>query len=300
MYYLRKSLSIIEIITLVLIIVMIPIEPAKAQSTSLVEIATIGHGTAEVVDWHPDGSMLAIGGTYGLWLYTDNFQIISHIPIGSEHGSVRWIEWSPDGSLIAAGLDELQIWDTSNLSLSASIPMFSDDPIQPFAWNSDSTKVVTIQDKNVVISNAQTGQELIEIITGHSVLQYVTWSPDSNYIATGGLGEMPRIWDASTGSSVVTINRDAVHIAVWSPDSSTIALSHIDSIDIEIWDVASNQLVTTLTGHNGRIARLWWGEQKLISISGNDNEVRIWDVPSAQSVVLPVKSAFHYQYWMEA
>lgn len=42
------------------------------------EILHIGCGIIRDVAWSPDGRILAVGGSQGLWLYTSDFQDISH------------------------------------------------------------------------------------------------------------------------------------------------------------------------------------------------------------------------------
>jgi eukaryotic-like serine/threonine-protein kinase len=70
---------------------------------------------------------------------------------------------------------------------------------------------------------------------GHKFgVQALAWSPDGKRIASGSWDTTVQVWDASTGSHVLTYtgHSSPVGALAWSPDGMSIA-SVAD--DIEVW-----------------------------------------------------------------
>ena len=64
------------------------------------------------------------------------------------------------------------------------------------------------------------------IYRGHTAgVQTVTWSPDSNRVASGSLDTTIQVWDALSGEHVAlyTGHTDAVNTVAWSPNGASIA-----------------------------------------------------------------------------
>jgi hypothetical protein len=42
------------------------------------QVAVFGRGTAETLAWYPDGELLAVAGSRGIWLYDDTLTDVAH------------------------------------------------------------------------------------------------------------------------------------------------------------------------------------------------------------------------------
>lgn len=74
--------------------------------------------------------------------------------------------------------------------------------------------------------------------TGHpGGADAVAWSPDGQYVASGGMYDATvQIWHARTGNVVFTFrgHQKPVSYIGWSPDGTTIA--SVDADQVLIWD----------------------------------------------------------------
>src|SRR5258707_9847269 len=73
---------------------------------------------------------------------------------------------------------------------------------------------------------------LLLTYNGHSAaVLAVTWSPDINFIASGGQDHVVHVWRARSGNDTYTYggHSDAVNAVGWSPDGSAIASGSSDT-----------------------------------------------------------------------
>ncbi len=84
-------------------------------------------------------------------------------------------------------------------------------------------------------------------------------------------------FDIANGDLPNIQTRTTVYSVAWSPDGSKIAEGELDGT-IEIWNVASRQLITTVQGHTGLVSQLIFTADgtKLASVSA-DGTARIWN-----------------------
>lgn len=84
----------------------------------IIEVARFGRGTAYTLAWRPDGEVLAVGSSTGVWFFDEGFNELGRLV---ENMQVGEIHWSPDGLyLLALSLNgnncEIKLFDymTSN------------------------------------------------------------------------------------------------------------------------------------------------------------------------------------------
>jgi WD40 repeat protein len=79
---------------------LIPASQAQEPPTppSLPVTLSPGRGGAFALQWRPDGEVLVISGSKGLWFLDKTFNFIGHT---NKFGASGQIEWSPDGQYLA-------------------------------------------------------------------------------------------------------------------------------------------------------------------------------------------------------
>jgi len=69
------------------------------------QIARIGNGTIQQVAWSPDGNILALAGSTGIWLYdANNLDTLPRV-LGSDQNYIDAISFSADNHSLLAVTD---------------------------------------------------------------------------------------------------------------------------------------------------------------------------------------------------
>jgi len=122
---------------------------------------------------------------------------------------------------------------------------------------------------------------LLKTLKGHNdKVQSVTYSLDGKYIASGSNDKTIKIWEASSGICIKTINEhEIVSSVVFSPDGKCVA-SECSDDKMKIWEVSSGDCMRTLEGHIDSVNSLSYSPDGKCIVSGSDDKtVKIWENP---------------------
>ena len=107
----------------------------------------------------------------------------------------------------------------------------------------------------------------------------VAISPDGQRLASGSQDHTVKVWDASTGQELLTLNghTDTVWGVAFSPDGQRLA-SASDDQTVKVWDASTGQEFLTFTGHTDRV----WGvayspDGRRLASASLDGTVKVWD-----------------------
>lgn len=197
--------------------------------------ARVGRGQVNQIAYAPDTQTLAVASSIGVWLYRLNPP--DHGRLLSTAASIQSVDWSPDGHLLVGGT-------------SGAI----------FVWSiSDGRMVQTI--------------ELPEDMALYSPVQ---WSPDGVFIAANVLlvgRSETRIWSPVTGQLLHLFSHTNANRSLsWSPDSHQLAIAVGN--DLQIWSVATEQIVSILHGRASSIDQVAWSPDGSNLATGSLDEVR--------------------------
>jgi WD40 repeat protein len=100
--------------------------------------------------------------------------------------------------------------------------------------------------------------ELLFAMTGHQgYVHTLAWSPDSTRLATAGVDDTVRVWDASRGTLIRVLPNKFAQGMAWSPDEQYLASGCGERV-VKIWNArtlaefGSLSTVRTLTGEATR------------------------------------------------
>src|SRR3989442_7887402 len=121
------------------------------------------------------------------------------------------------------------------------------------------------------------------VLHGHPWFVFgVAWSPDDRLLASSGWDDTVRIWDASTGSIVLTL-RDPDRVETffysiaWSPDGKFLASGSFQQ-GVQVWEVTTGKC--RWVGHTDAPARIrqvvWSPDGTRLASCGEDGSVCLW------------------------
>lgn len=257
------------------------------------------------VAWSSDGSRIASGSadtTVQVWHPMSGRRYFTYRGFSRE---VSTVAWSPKDSYLAAGSWDatIQIRQTATGSKVLTYQGHS-SPIHTLAW-APTTAPLTLEegwrivsasgdplyankDNSVQIWYVQPAQQSAHAQTMHeAALLYdehfyyvcdIAWSPDGTKLASASADTRVHIWDARTGSTILTYrgHSSKVNAVTWSPDGTRIA-SASDDGTVQIWRADTGETILTYRGHTKEVQSVAWAPNgKRIASAGNDATVQVW------------------------
>jgi WD40 repeat protein len=270
----------------------------------------------------PDGRLLAVGTTARVsphpgvaWLWDLRTGRLTATLRGHED-SVRQIRFSPDGRTLATVSEkwqgkpgqwltrsEVRLWDPGTGRLKGLLPSTPAEDIMgsllAFSPDGRSLAVATsaggMQNRRRVTSGEiqlwdVTTRRLKATMRGHTdQIRVLSFSPDSNILASAGHDRTARLWDVASGRerAILGGHMHFVTQVAFSPDGKTLATGSGRSRsagEVKLWEVPGGHLKATLTGHRGWIYSLAFSpDSRTLATASEDGTVRLWDVRGARS-----------------
>ena len=264
------------------------------------KIATLTLEPLRSVTFSPDrdSKMLASSGydgTVRLW----NIEARTQIAVLNKDG-VYNLSFSPNGKKLTGfgryGRSIL-LWDvdtgTEIAMIPADIPR-AGDVFSSVSFSPDSRILASAgyDPGTVHLWDIATGNEKIMVTRHTGGVSYgstrgiasVSFSPDSEMLASGGQRGTVRLWNVETRTEIVELSGDAgpVRSVRFSPvrDSEMLASGGLDGT-VHLWNVETRTKIGALTGHIGAVFSLSFSPdgKRLASIAGDhEGELRLWDV----------------------
>ncbi|KAF9425025.1 hypothetical protein BGZ94_007901 [Podila epigama] len=126
-------------------------------------------------------------------------------------------------------------------------------------------------------------------------LSQCTFSPDSNYLATGSFRGLCKIWSIPDSKHVHTLrgHTDKIGGIKWHPNAHisldrgavNLATGGSDGL-VHLWSLESETPIQTLKGHESRVARIAFHPNgRFLGSAGFDGTWRLWDVDVGTELV---------------
>ncbi|HEU5384064.1 MAG TPA: hypothetical protein VFV38_52385 [Ktedonobacteraceae bacterium] len=263
------------------------------------------------VAWSPDGQWIASGGC-------DNHVFVWHARTGeilttyTKH--TAWIgnglAWSPDGRYLAsASWDKsVHIWEAKTGKTCLRYQKHG-GVVTSVAWSPDGTQVVSgggYPECAIHVWNASTGHLnviykahmqdtegtrplLKEVLTtdetwarGPDSVRSLAWSPDSRWIASVGLRNVFRVWNAQTGEDLIARAQNRTNGPLtWSSDSSLLATGSQNGVDV--WNIEQKSVMLNYAPakRDAVMALAWSPDMRALVAGGEHPHVCVWEVDIA-------------------
>ncbi|MEN8136001.1 MAG: hypothetical protein ABFS18_10790 [Thermodesulfobacteriota bacterium] len=265
---------------------------AAAEVDSFLRLNLKAHkGEVTAVDISPDGRLVVSGGLDGkvrIWNIADGKELHAF----GENLEVADVAFSPNGLRVICAArndrkkDVIQIWDYTKEKLREEIEGHS-QRINTVAYSPNGKMIASGSGDNTVKTwYASNGRDIHSYKAGKNDVLAVSWSPDSDYIASGlSWDSNILVWNTSRDKLVKTLDGhgDWVTAVLYSPSGRNIISGSKDG-SIRIWDSGSGK-------ETSMFREAWWGEIRELAISGDgsylagateNNSVVIWYVASGK------------------
>jgi WD40 repeat protein len=138
-----------------------------------------------------------------------------------------------------------------NLDQVVELARWGKGGITDIKYSADGKTVAVGSSLGISIRNADSFDEILNIETGGIYVYSAALSTDGKYVAAGLDDKTAKIWNATDGSLLQTLegHTDVVYSVAFSPDGTLIATGSEDKT-ANIWNVSDGSLVKTIKGHN--------------------------------------------------
>jgi sugar lactone lactonase YvrE len=159
--------------------------------------------------------------------------------------------------------------------------------IHSAAFSPDGLTIVTASwDQTARLWNAETGQELHQLI-GHTARVWsAAFSPNNQTIVTAGEDRTVRLWDVKTGQELrrLTGHTARVWSATVSPAGQMIVTASEDKT-ARLWDAGTGREIRQLTGHTASVNSAAFSPDGLTIITASwDRTARLWDGETGREI----------------
>ena len=246
----------------------------------VVQLARWGRGTINQVVFSPDGHLLAIASSLGLYLY--DAETLREVYFSETRSRVRSVAFSPDGQTLASGSEDktVRLWRVSDGALLRTLEGHTAGVLSVGFSPDGQTLASGSYDGTVRLWRVSDGT-LLRTLEGHTTwVRSVAFSPDGQTLASGSGDQTVRLWRVSDGALLRTLEGHTAGVlsVAFSPDGETLA-SGSDASTVRLWRVSDGTLLGTLEGHTAGVLSVAFSPDGRALASGSyDGTVRLWRV----------------------
>lgn len=245
-----------------------------------------------LVDWSSQNVLsVGLGSCVYLWSACTS-QVTRLCDLSGDGNSVTSVAWNERGNLVAVGthLGYIQIWDVAVNKQVAKLQGHN-ARVGALAWNgevlSSGSRDRLILQRDVrtpcIVGERRLGAHRQEVCG-------LKWSPDNQYLASGGNDNRLYVWNLHSLSPVQTYTEHlaAVKAIAWSPHHHGLLASGGGTADrcIRFWNTLTGQPMQCVdTG--SQVCNLAWSKHssELVSTHGySQNQILVWKYPSLTQV----------------
>ncbi|MDJ0589135.1 MAG: NB-ARC domain-containing protein [Pleurocapsa sp. MO_226.B13] len=253
------------------------------------------------VAFSPDGQLVASGShdrTVRLW-DVDTGQCLKTLT-----GHTNWIwsvAFSPDRQSLASGSEDrtVRLWDVDTgqcLKILEghthrvwSVAFSPNNKILASGGEDQTVRFWEANRGGAELSHAGGSVKPLQFISGQCLRTLqgyarqvwgVAFSPDGQFLASGGDEKFIRLWQVETGTCCKTLagHTHRVSSVDWSPDGATLVSGGEDRT-VRLWNVQTGQCLKTLSGHTKQIWSVTFSpDGTIIASGGEDRTIALWQV----------------------
>lgn len=245
-----------------------------------------------LVDWSSQNVLsVGLGSCVYLWSACTS-QVTRLCDLSNDANSVTSVAWNERGNLVAVGTHTgyVQVWDVA-VSKQVNKLVGHSARVGALAWNGDMLSSGS-RDRIILQRDVRTPALVSERrLVGHrQEVCGLKWSPDNQYLASGGNDNRLYVWNMHSLSPLQTYTEHlaAVKAIAWSPHHHGLLASGGGTADrcIRFWNTLTGQPMQCVdTG--SQVCNLAWSKHssELVSTHGySQNQILVWKYPTLTQV----------------
>lgn len=245
-----------------------------------------------LVDWSSQNVLsVGLGSCVYLWSACTS-QVTRLCDLSGDGNSVTSVAWNERGNYVAVGTHNgyVQVWDVA-VSKQVNKLMGHSARVGALAWNGDVLSSGS-RDRMILQRDVRTPTIVQERrLVGHrQEVCGLKWSPDNQYLASGGNDNRLYVWNMHSLSPLQTYTEHlaAVKAIAWSPHHHGLLASGGGTADrcIRFWNTLTGQPMQCVdTG--SQVCNLAWSKHssELVSTHGySQNQILVWKYPTLTQV----------------
>jgi len=245
-----------------------------------------------LVDWSSQNVLsVGLGACVYLWSACTS-QVTKLCDLTQDGDTVTSVSWSERGNFVAVGTHGgyVQVWDVM-ANKRVNVLEGHTARVGALAWNGDNLSSGS-RDRLILQRDVRTPPLASERrLVGHrQEVCGLKWSPDNQYLASGGNDNKLFVWNSSMTQPVHTFTEHlaAVKAIAWSPHHHGLLASGGGTADrcIRFWNTLTGQAMQSVdTG--SQVCNLAWSKHssELVSTHGySQNQILVWKYPSLVQV----------------
>lgn len=291
--------TVLPVISLLILILQFGLLNLHAQDYTQWElpddaIARLSKGRINDMEYSPDGSLLAVATTIGIWVYdTETYQ--ERKLFTRSHQEMEIVYFNHDGTVLT-GMErfshKITHWEIALPEIEQSLKK-KHDFSHTATYSSDGNTFATKSFKEIHIRDSKTNA-VKHILKGHEdYIGCLLYSPNSKIIASGSNDQTIRLWDVKTGKHIRTLtgHQSNINFLSFSPDGNTL-ISISSDVTINFWDMALRELKLPLANQGvisdksfprEKIKRTFFSPDKSILVTaGESRTIHLWDTTTGK------------------
>jgi WD40 repeat protein len=239
-------------------------------------------GMAGAIGYSPDGRLLAYAMGDSTVKVRDCTRGATVAVLRGHRSNVTTLFFTPDNrTLITVGGGQAKRWETATFQELPGIK----EPVQNAALFPDGKRLLICAADLAKVWDLAADKELV-VLRGHKqAVFHVAVSADAQTLATGGVDQSIKFWDAKTGQLLDSIDtRAPVTLLRFAPDGKTLASVRSDGV-VQFWDVATMQELGFQERHKKQVSGLiFTRDGKTLVTSSADRSIKLWDVTTRKEI----------------
>eukprot|EP00050_Salpingoeca_kvevrii_P006663 m.290789 g.290789 ORF g.290789 m.290789 type:complete len:452 (+) comp12362_c0_seq1:32-1387(+) len=237
-----------------------------------------------LVDWSAQ-NILSVGLGHRVYLYSAYTSQVS--ALATLCCPVTAVEWSPRGSQLAVGGHdgEVAIFDAQS---NRKVRTFTGhgSRVGTMSWGS-SLLATGSRDRSILLRDLRSSSQCVgKIEQHHQEVCGLEWSPDDQFLASGGNDNKLYVWGHDYEHPVHCFNKHkaAVKAIAWSPHQHGLLASGGGTADqrIRFWNTLTGQPLRSVDTQS-QVCNLAWAKNanELVSTHGySQNQICVWKYPT--------------------